>query len=841
MALPPSSIAASPLDFALHAGEHDASAKRAISLATCLMVPAARLFAACSFFLAVIFPLRASAQSTSAPRRDYAQVADRLQQLIEREMRTDRLPIVSIALVDDQEIVWSRGFGVLDSASKRVAGPETVFRVGSVSKLFTDVAIMQLVEQGQVDLDAPVSKYIPDFHPQNPYGRPITLRQLMSHRAGLVREPPVGNYFDSTSPPLAATIASLNRTTLVYPPETQTKYSNAAIATVGYVLARVTGTPFPQALSRAVLQPLGMTMSGFEPTTTLTRELAPAQMWTLDGRTFAAPTFQLGIAPAGSMYTTVNDLSRFVSALFAGGRGANGQLLKPETIAQMWTPQFARAGEKEGYGIGFRIGSLDGHRSVGHDGAIYGFATTLEALPDEKLGVVVVTTRDGANAAVDRIGEVALREMLAVHTGKSSGVTVAGTPAGEIDSTAPVAPARARHLVGEYAPRSNPGHDVELMHRGTGLAVMPSVGGGIPELRSRGDTLVVDDAVFGTGARFLPNADSATWLRTGDGFRDTLFRVTRGVPSAAPQSWRGVIGEYGPDYDILYVYERDNRLWALIEWFFPYPLTEVARDTFAFPPNGLYDGERIVFTRDRSGRAVEARAAGVRFARRNIEPKAGTNQLRITPLRPVPELRTEALAASPPAESGNFKETDLAELVKLDPTIKLEIRYATTNNFLGTKIYDEPRAFMQRPAAEALVRAHHALESLGFGLLIHDAYRPWYVTKIFWDATPAAKKWLVANPAEGSKHNRGSAVDLTLYDLKTGKPVEMVSTYDESTDRAYAEYPGGTSLQRWYRELLRQAMEAQGFTVNPQEWWHFDYEDWKSYRIGNVPFDKIKS
>ena len=188
-------------------------------------------------------------------------------------------------------------------------------------------------------------------------------------------------------------------------------------------------------------------------------------------------------------------------------------------------------------------------------------------------------------------------------------------------------------------------------------------------------------------------------------------------------------------------------------------------------------------------------AAGVRFARRNIEPKAGTNQLRITPLRPVAQLRTEALAATPPAETGDFRATDLVELVKLDPTIKLEIRYATTNNFLGTQIYDEPRAFMQRPAAEALVRAHHALKSLGYGLLIHDAYRPWYVTKIFWDATPSAKKWLVANPAEGSKHNRGSAVDLTLYDLKTGKPVEMVSTYDESTERAYAEYPGGTSLR----------------------------------------------
>jgi CubicO group peptidase (beta-lactamase class C family)/D-alanyl-D-alanine dipeptidase len=797
--------------------------------------------AATALAIAVVCPLGASAQEIGSPTREYAAVAEQLERLIARQMHVQGLPIVAIALVDDQQLVWAKGFGAVDSASGREAGPQTVFRVGSVSKLFTDVAIMQLVEQGKVDLDAPVTRYLPDFHPHNPFEKPITLRQLMSHRSGLVREPPVGSYFDSTSPPLETTIASLNRTTLVYPPESHTKYSNAAIATVGYVLERVSGAPFAQALSKAVLEPLGMMASGFEPTPALKRDLAPAAMWTLDGRMFPAPTFQLGIAPAGSMYTTVTDLARFISALFAGGRGVNGQVLKPETIGQMWTPQFAHSGEQSGYGIGFRVGTLDGHKSVGHDGAIYGFATTLQALPNDKLAVVVVTTRDGANAAVDEIGEAALRGMLAVRAGHSDGVSVAGAPASSIDTTGPVAPARARLLVGRYAPRSSPTREIELAHRGTGLAFMGPGGGGIPEVRARGDTLIVDDRVFGRGARLLPNADSATMLRTGAAFNDTLLRVDHGMPKDVRASWRGLIGEYGPDYDILYIYERDGRLWALIEWFFSYPLTEVSRDTYAFPPDGLYDGERIVFTRDKSGRAAEAMAAGVRFARRNIEPKAGTNQLRITPLRPVAELRKEALAATPPTENGEFRPTDLVELVKLDPTIKLEIRYATSNNFLGTQIYDEPRAFMQRPAADALVRAHHALKSLGYGLLIHDAYRPWYVTKVFWDATPPAKKWLVANPIEGSKHNRGSAVDLTLYDLKTGKPVEMVSTYDESTERAYAEYPGGTSLQRWYRELLRQAMEAQGFTVNPQEWWHFDHEDWRKYRIGNVPFSEIKN
>jgi D-alanyl-D-alanine dipeptidase len=211
----------------------------------------------------------------------------------------------------------------------------------------------------------------------------------------------------------------------------------------------------------------------------------------------------------------------------------------------------------------------------------------------------------------------------------------------------------------------------------------------------------------------------------------------------------------------------------------------------------------------------------------------------ITPLRPVDELREEALNQHPPREEGAFRKPDLVELVTLDPTIKLDVRYATTNNFLSAPLYTQARAFLQRPAAEALARAHHELEPLGYGLIIHDGYRPWYVTKIFWDATPDDKKIFVANPQEGSKHNRGCAVDLSLYDLKTGLEVQMPSGYDEMSDRAYADYSGGKQEERARRAVLRQAMEKQGFTVNPTEWWHFDYKDWKQYPILNVKFEDL--
>ena len=196
-------------------------------------------------------------------------------------------------------------------------------------------------------------------------------------------------------------------------------------------------------------------------------------------------------------------------------------------------------------------------------------------------------------------------------------------------------------------------------------------------------------------------------------------------------------------------------------------------------------------------------------------------------------------ASQVPQEKGRFRKPELVELVKLDPTFKLDIRYATNNNFLGRPVYKEARAFLQRPAAEALVRVQRNLRKQGFGLLIFDGYRPWAVTKDFWDSTPPSKHNFVANPAKGSKHNRGCAVDLSLYELSTGQEVEMPSAYDEMTERAYPTYDGGQQESRRLRDVLRAAMEAEGFVVNEYEWWHFDFKDWQKYPILNLSFAQL--
>ena len=244
-------------------------------------------------------------------------------------------------------------------------------------------------------------------------------------------------------------------------------------------------------------------------------------------------------------------------------------------------------------------------------------------------------------------------------------------------------------------------------------------------------------------------------------------------PAPAPARWRPLLGEYVHDTQTVIVLESNGKLYALAKGSQPSSMREIAQNAIS----------RNQLTLD-----------NVTYKRQPLGPEPGATQLKVAPLRPVPILIKEALAAKPPEETGDFLPADLVELTKLDPTIKLDVRYATTNNLFGTVFYSQARAFLQRAPAEALVRINRKLKQSGYGLLVHDGYRPWYVTKVFWEATPDDKKIFVADPSKGSRHNRGAAVDLSLYDLKTGKPIEMVSTYDETTDRAHPDYPGGTSL-----------------------------------------------
>jgi D-alanyl-D-alanine dipeptidase len=198
----------------------------------------------------------------------------------------------------------------------------------------------------------------------------------------------------------------------------------------------------------------------------------------------------------------------------------------------------------------------------------------------------------------------------------------------------------------------------------------------------------------------------------------------------------------------------------------------------------------------------------------------------------IPAKKAATLSADDPKR--------LVELVKLDPSIKLDMRYATTNNFTGRVLYDHARAFLAAPAAQAVSGASKAAQADGYGLTIFDAYRPWRVTKQLWDATPSGpKKNYVANPKRGSKHNRGCAVDLSLHDLKTGMLVEMPTGFDDFSEKAHRDFSGASPAAMENRARLQRYLETQGFVGLSNEWWHFDFTGWEQYPVMDIPFDDI--
>ena len=316
------------------------------------------------------------------------------------------------------------------------------------------------------------------------------------------------------------------------------------------------------------------------------------------------------------------------------------------------------------------------------------------------------------------------------------------------------------------------------------------------------------------------------------------FGVAVALPRDAPSELERLIGEYRSGDAVLTVYEVDGALFADGLTMHQIPLRRLGGTRYAAAAAPNQAPTALNFEIDRARRATAVVVAGNRLEARDIGAEV-VQKIRAGVQADQGRLRAAALSAKPPTEPAPKRAFDLVDLTSVDPGIKLDIRYASSNNFIGFPLYERPAAYMQRPAADALGRVERALAPKGYGLLIHDAYRPWFVTKMFWDATPESSHVFVADPAQGSRHNRGCAVDLTLYDLKTGRAVEMTGRYDEMSPRSYADYVGGTSRQRWLRALLRQAMEAQGFVVYPEEWWHFDYKDWNDYAIGNATFAEL--
>ncbi|HEY4445316.1 MAG TPA: serine hydrolase [Steroidobacteraceae bacterium] len=761
----------------------------------------------------IVYPISSQAgraeAAVSRPAIDTA-VWTSIDSAARSDVADKQIPSLAIAVVDRSGIIWSQTYGFEDADRKRPATLESIYRMGSITEVLTGLLAMQLADAGELDLNRPVGSYLAGFRPVNPFGGTITMRMLLAHTSGLVQEPPIGSHFAADQPSLDATVRSLNGTTLVAAPGTVTKHSNAGLAVAGRVLESVSGQSYADLVRERLLQPLGMRMSAltYRVKTPVYAEMAP-----FDSARFAAPLFDLGDEPAGGLYASACDMAQFARMLIGGGSVGDQRIIAPAVLADSRADPTKNSDSV----LGLTRGTVGDWQTLESAGGLYGFSSDLLVAADQGFAVVVLSALHD-NPTARRLARFAMTALAAAQAAQPIPVWLRSSA---YDT-------RARQAAGVFRHEED-----SLVLRNVGGRLYLDAPTVAAEVRRTADGTVLDDAgTFSSALRL--SADFNRVALSGN----TYERAVAPEPAPPTAAVREILGDYGWPHDYIRIYERDGRAYARIDWSSYEPLTALGKDVWAFPrTDGPYRLESIRFERDAKGRINIANLSGIVFPRREFG-KESEAALRES-MRPIASLRAEALASSPPVEPSPKRAVELVELTPQMPGIRLDIRYATSNDFLKTPVYSQARAFLQRPAVDALRRVAASLASRGFGLTIHDGYRPWFVTKMFWDATPDYNHIFVADPRQGSRHNRGAAVDLTLHDLKTGRIVEMPGGYDEMSSRSYPLYVGGSSLQRWRRDLLHDAMEAQGFAVYEAEWWHFDFNGWQDYPISNLEFSQI--
>lgn len=406
-----------------------------------------------------------------------------LSQLIDHEMRQSHVPGLSIAVVDDQRVVWQQGFGFADQARRIPASADTIYRVGSISKLFTDIAAMQLVEQGKLDLDQPVQTYLPHFSIKARTGDAgaITPRLLMTHHSGLPRDILKG-FMTREPEPFSTVLDKLRDAYAAYPPGLTFSYSNLGVTVLGDVVQKVSGEAFADRLRKDVLLPMGMAHAAFE------TGLSPSADMAL-GHQGDQPAVEPALrdVPAGGLNASVADMSQFMATIFAGGVHEGRRVLRAETVADMLRPQNRDVPLDMNFhvGLGWMLSTLGRNTLQGggvvahHAGATRFFRSQIYILPEHKLGVVVLANSSAAQQVVDRVATEALALTLQAKTGIKQ-VEPATVPV----TARPEPPESLVKAVGDYTSLAGPvsvstrggqlkaevaGHTLNLTRRADGL------------------------------------------------------------------------------------------------------------------------------------------------------------------------------------------------------------------------------------------------------------------------------------------------------------------------------------------------------------------------------------
>ncbi|MEM8485245.1 MAG: serine hydrolase [Bacteroidota bacterium] len=737
--------------------------------------------------------------------------------LVNRELADKKIPGLAITVIDDQNVLFEDGFGLADPTGNVPASPYTVFQAGAVAQLFTTIAVLQRVEHNKLDLDAPIATYLPSFAPRNPYGLDLTLRQILSHQSGLVAEPPVGHYFDTSRPTLTQVVESINQTTVVFPPETFTKYSNAGFAVAGNVLEASLEKPFEQHM-RAILDRMHLKRTSFTDRLDLKSKLAVGHISSLDDRIVPLDPLEIANGPANNLYTTVNDLGAFMKVLFADGLSPNGSILDGDAFEQMWTIQLSTARKQIPFGLGFAVSIFEDQRRATLTSNTHGFTTRIDLLPDQDLGVAIIANLAYSEATLEKLAGYALKLALAQ---KKEEATPAFPNSRQPDSSM-VSQAIGYYINADPLYISKSDHNLYLYQDFNRY-----------RLRQQGDSLIIDDK-HAYGPILL--SDGLTLQ-----YNNTLYsKRNAAVPRAGAPRYANLTGDYGlPDRPITIV-EQNNNLYALDGWNTAYTLTPDAEDRFLFPVDGLYGGESITFTRNETGEIASAYFANMPLPR--LTDGAYADLVRTVPLEKPISGTAQPLVAPPESmltAYGN-KESEMVDLTHVDPLFNLDIRYATRENLLGTQIYSEARALLQRPVAEAVFSIQRQIRRLGYELVVYDTYQPWYISNAIWESVPDSMKYFFNDPQQSICQNNGTALSVGIFELNAGAAMPMPSEYDEMTALSYADSPLPEERLRWNRDFLRRLMESEGFTVAADKWWHFTHNSCPQYPVMNTPFAEVE-
>ena len=327
-------------------------------------------------------------------------LAEALDSKLSQQFGRHRLTGLSVGLVVDSELAWSQGYGYADLVSERAPDSDTVFRVGSITKTFTATGIFQLRDQGKLGIDDPLVKHIPEFaQVEVKVGsvEQVTLRRIMCHHSGLMGESP-GDYWETLDfPTIQEFIDRLPGTAIVIAPDSAFKYSNLAFALLGEVVSRVSGGPYDDYIRDNILDPLGMSSSGFQLTDAIQEQMAIGyQPRAHEDFPDVAPHPDIkGHTAAGQLYSSVTDLAKWIGFQVDSD---NESVLSQKSKAEMWRPQFLENGWRAGFCLPWFAHRLGDHVYLGHGGGIHGFLTEIFFDPTRRVGAIVLTNSDGHDA-----------------------------------------------------------------------------------------------------------------------------------------------------------------------------------------------------------------------------------------------------------------------------------------------------------------------------------------------------------------------------------------------------------------------------------------------------------